>query len=105
MKAKIRMLSTLNYWRFSQFIVQLKGLKSKKKKKSGSGKKCALSSSKVLAALKKQTVNKQSQRKIISWIGAKDQSSLHHYQKVFNKDGSPPQSQKNHSTSIIRHQN
>jgi hypothetical protein len=47
-KAKVRLLSTLNYWdsRFPLFIVKLKGLRSKKgERKIGSGNKCALSSS------------------------------------------------------------
>jgi hypothetical protein len=59
--------------------------------KIGSGKKCALSSSKVRAALK----NSAKSYRELGW-----KSSSQHCQKVFDKDGNPSQSQKIYSTLI-----
>jgi hypothetical protein len=36
----------------------------------------------------------RNKRKIKSWIEAEDPSSSQHCQKVYDKDGNPPQSQK-----------
>jgi hypothetical protein len=85
--AKLSLLSILNDWdsRFPLCIVQLKGLKNKKKwrAKLVPGKIVPFLSSKVRAALKKQTA--------VSCIGAEDPSSSQPCQKVFEKDGSPLQ--------------
>jgi hypothetical protein len=89
----VRLLSTLNYWdsRFPLFIVQLKGLRIKKKwsEKLVPGKNVPF----YLCCL--EEINSGSQRKIESWMGAEDPISSQHCQKVFGKDKSPPQSQKN----------
>jgi hypothetical protein len=84
----LRPLSTLNYWdsRCPLFIVQLIGWRSKKKwRKISSGKKCALSSYKVRAALKKQTVGRSA--KSYRELGRKIQVHHNTVKKYLTKMG------------------
>jgi hypothetical protein len=94
-KAKVRLLSTLNYWdiRNPLFIVELKGLRSKKMWKE-----ISLSSFKARATLKKQTAGPRA--KLYRELGQKMQAPSQHYYKVFDKDRSPPQKVKKSASKL-----
>jgi hypothetical protein len=82
-------LSTLNYWdsRFPIFTIKRFEQQEKVKMKIGSGKKTALSSSKVRAALRKQTAGSSAK----AYRELKRKIQVHHNTvittKVFYKDG------------------